>query len=31
MIKPVLEVLVGVPTVVLGFFALTFVTPDDPA
>jgi phosphate transport system permease protein len=27
-IKPVLEVLVGVPTVVLGFFALTFVTPE---
>ncbi len=27
LIKPVLEVLVGVPTVVLGFFALTFVTP----
>ncbi len=26
-VKPVLEVLVGVPTVVLGFFALTFVTP----
>jgi phosphate transport system permease protein len=26
-IKPVLEVLVGIPTVVLGFFALTFVTP----
>jgi phosphate transport system permease protein len=26
-IKPILEVLVGVPTVVLGFFALTFVTP----
>jgi phosphate transport system permease protein len=26
-IKPMLEVLVGVPTVVLGFFALTFVTP----
>jgi phosphate transport system permease protein len=25
--KPVLEVLVGVPTVVYGFFALTFVTP----
>jgi phosphate transport system permease protein len=25
--KPVLEVLVGVPTVVFGFFALTFVTP----
>jgi phosphate transport system permease protein len=27
-IKPVLEVLVGVPTVVLGYFALTFVTPE---
>lgn len=26
-IKPVLEVLAGVPTVVYGFFALTFVTP----
>ncbi len=26
-IKPILETLVGVPTVVLGFFALTFVTP----
>lgn len=26
-IKPVLEVLAGVPTVVLGYFALTFVTP----
>jgi len=26
-IKPVLEVLVGVPTIVLGFFALTFITP----
>ena len=25
--KPVLEILVGVPTVVYGFFALTFVTP----
>jgi phosphate transport system permease protein len=25
--KPVLEVLVGVPTVVFGFFALTFMTP----
>ncbi len=25
--KPVLEVLVGVPTVVFGYFALTFVTP----
>ena len=27
LIKPILEVLVGMPTVVLGFFALTFVTP----
>ena len=27
-VKPVLEVLVGVPTVVFGYFALTFVTPD---
>ncbi len=26
-IKPILEVLAGVPTVVYGFFALTFVTP----
>jgi phosphate transport system permease protein len=26
-IKPILEVLAGVPTVVLGFFALTFMTP----
>ncbi|GAT67740.1 phosphate ABC transporter permease subunit PstC [Planomonospora sp. ID91781] len=26
-LKPVLEVLAGVPTVVFGFFALTFVTP----
>jgi phosphate transport system permease protein len=26
-IKPLLEVLVGIPTVVYGFFALTFVTP----
>jgi phosphate transport system permease protein len=26
-VKPALELLVGVPTVVLGFFALTFVTP----
>lgn len=26
-IKPVLEVLAGVPTVVLGYFALTFITP----
>jgi phosphate transport system permease protein len=27
-IKPILEVLVGVPTVVFGYFALTFVTPE---
>ncbi len=27
LIKPILEVLVGVPTIVLGFFALTFITP----
>jgi phosphate transport system permease protein len=27
-IKPVLEVLAGVPTIVFGFFALTFVTPE---
>lgn len=26
-VKPVLELLAGLPTVVLGFFALTFVTP----
>ena len=26
-IKPILEILAGVPTVVLGFFALTFMTP----
>jgi phosphate transport system permease protein len=26
-LKPILEVLAGVPTVVLGFFALTFMTP----
>jgi len=26
-LKPVLEVLAGVPTVVFGFFALTFITP----
>lgn len=26
-IKPVLEILAGVPTIVYGFFALTFVTP----
>ncbi|HEV8572815.1 MAG TPA: phosphate ABC transporter permease subunit PstC [Actinomycetota bacterium] len=27
-IKPTLEVLAGIPTVVFGYFALTFVTPD---
>jgi phosphate transport system permease protein len=27
-LKPVLEILAGVPTVVYGFFALTFVTPE---
>ena len=27
-IKPILEILVGVPTVVFGYFALTFVTPE---
>jgi phosphate transport system permease protein len=27
LIKPVLEVLAGIPTVVYGFFALTFITP----
>jgi phosphate transport system permease protein len=26
-LKPVLEILAGIPTVVLGFFAVTFVTP----
>lgn len=26
-VKPILEILAGVPTVVLGYFALTFVTP----
>jgi phosphate transport system permease protein len=27
-VKPVLEVLAGVPTIVFGYFALTFLTPD---
>ncbi|MGH3962267.1 MAG: phosphate ABC transporter permease subunit PstC [Pseudonocardiaceae bacterium] len=27
-IKPILEILAGIPSVVLGFFALTFVAPD---
>ena len=31
MVKPMLELLAGVPTVVFGYFALTFFTPDAPA
>jgi phosphate transport system permease protein len=27
-VKPLLEILAGIPTVVYGFFALTFITPD---
>jgi len=27
-IKPILEVLAGIPTIVLGFFALNFITPE---
>ena len=27
LVKPMLEVLVGVPTIVFGYFALTFITP----
>jgi phosphate transport system permease protein len=27
LLKPILEILAGIPTVVLGYFALTFVTP----
>lgn len=27
-IKPLLEILAGIPTIVYGFFALTFITPD---
>ena len=27
MLKPILELLAGIPTIVYGFFALTFVTP----
>ena len=27
-VKPILEILAGVPTIVFGFFALTFVTPE---
>ena len=26
-IKPILEILAGIPTVVYGYFALTFITP----
>ena len=26
-VKPILEILAGIPTVVYGFFALTFITP----
>jgi phosphate transport system permease protein len=28
LIKPVLEILAGIPSIVLGFFALTFISPD---
>lgn len=28
MVKPTLELLAGIPSVVLGYFALTFITPD---
>jgi phosphate transport system permease protein len=28
LIKPILEILAGVPSVVLGFFALTFISPE---
>jgi phosphate transport system permease protein len=27
-LKPILEILAGIPTIVYGFFALTFITPD---
>ncbi|GIU92690.1 MAG: phosphate transport system permease protein [Acidimicrobiia bacterium] len=27
-LKPILEILAGIPSVVLGYFALTFITPD---
>jgi phosphate transport system permease protein len=27
-LKPVLELLAGIPTIIYGFFALTFITPD---
>ena len=29
-VKPVLETIAGIPTIVLGFFAINFLTPDDP-
>lgn len=28
LVKPILEILAGIPSVVLGFFALTFITPE---
>lgn len=28
LVKPILEILAGIPSVVLGFFALTFITPN---
>jgi ABC-type phosphate transport system permease subunit len=28
LLKPVLEILAGIPSVVLGFFALTFISPE---
>ena len=28
-VKPILEVLAGIPTVAIGFFAVTFIIPDD--
>ena len=28
MIKPILEILAGIPSVVLGFFALTWISPN---
>ena len=27
-VKPVLELLAGIPTIIYGYFALTFITPD---
>ncbi len=28
MLKPVIEILAGIPSVVIGFFALTFIAPE---